>query len=228
MKKTIYLLNVGDYQPEITKLTYPFIDLWATKIGADVHVIKSRKFPEWDMDYEKLQIYDLAESRDDDWSIYIDSDALVHPDTPDFTELIPKDMVAHHGVDFAPYRFKYDDIFRRDGRHIGSCNWFAMASDWTRDLWKPLKMLPDEAYEQINIINVERLVGLPKEHLVSDYALSHNIAEYGLKFTTIKEVLTNFKQPDNVYFHHIFCVSEEEKLKSIKQKIGEWENERIS
>jgi hypothetical protein len=25
MKKTIYLLNVGDYAPEITALTYPFI-----------------------------------------------------------------------------------------------------------------------------------------------------------------------------------------------------------
>lgn len=227
MKKTIYLLNAGDYQPEITKLTYPFIDLWATKIGANIHVIKSRKFPDWDMDYEKLQIYELAKERGDDWSIYIDSDALVHPDTPDLTELMPPDMVAHHGVDFAPYRFKYDEYFRRDGRHIGSCNWFAMAPSWCLDLWRPLEMTPQEAYDNISVINIERLGRLPKEHLVSDYALSRNIARFGLKFISVKQLLSNLGQPENMYFHHIFVVSEEEKLKSIKQKISEWENETI-
>ena len=56
VKKTIYLLNIDDYAPELTALTYPHVEFYAGKIGAETYVIDTRKFPEWDLDYEKLQI----------------------------------------------------------------------------------------------------------------------------------------------------------------------------
>src|SRR5580692_10713110 len=99
-RKTVYLLNIGEYAPELTCLTYPTIGAYAERIGAEILTIRDRKFPEWPVTYEKLQIHDLARRREDDWSIYIDSDTLVHPELPDVTDLIPRDTVAHNGRDF--------------------------------------------------------------------------------------------------------------------------------
>src|SRR6266700_1837926 len=60
MKTTIHLLNVGDYTPEITALTYPLIRCYAARIGVEIFIIKERKSPNWTISYEKLQIFDLA------------------------------------------------------------------------------------------------------------------------------------------------------------------------
>ncbi|HWB97853.1 MAG TPA: hypothetical protein VG672_14160 [Bryobacteraceae bacterium] len=46
IKKTVYTLNIGDYAPEICALTYPLMEAYARKIGADFHVIRERKFPD--------------------------------------------------------------------------------------------------------------------------------------------------------------------------------------
>jgi hypothetical protein len=42
IKKTIHLLNVGDYAPEITALTYPLIRCYAARIGVEIFIIKGR------------------------------------------------------------------------------------------------------------------------------------------------------------------------------------------
>src|SRR5882672_8362849 len=144
MKKTIFTLNVDGYSSEITELTYPLIKQYANKIGADFHIIKTRKYPEYPAVYEKMQIYDLGREMQNDWNIYIDSDALVHPDMFDVTEFLSKDTVCHNGTDMANNRWRYDRYFQRDKRHIGSCNWFTIASDWCLDLWHPL----DIAYKE--------------------------------------------------------------------------------
>jgi hypothetical protein len=122
MKKCVWTLNVDGYASEITKLTYPLLEGWANKIGADFRIITKRNWPSYPPVYEKLQIHTLG--KDYDWNIYVDSDALIHPDFFDPTEHIKKDTVLHNGCDMAGVRWRYDDIFRRDGRHIGSCNWF--------------------------------------------------------------------------------------------------------
>ena len=70
-------------------MTYPRIEEYADRCGADIFTIKTRKFHEWHVTYKKLQIHELAGERGDDWAIYIDSDALLHPELPNITELIP-------------------------------------------------------------------------------------------------------------------------------------------
>ncbi len=222
MRKTIYLLNIGDYAPELTALTYPHIEFYARKIGAEIHIIDSRKFPEWDVPYEKLQIYELAQQRGDDWAIYIDSDALVHPELPDVTELLPMDTVAHNGADFAPVRWKYDKYFRRDGRYIGSCNWFAVASSWCFDLWKPLDDIgPEEAVANITVTVSERDLIKPS-HLVDDYALSRNIARYGLKFKTLRLLWTEVNLLNVDFFYHEYTIDIEEKIDRVQATIKRW------
>ncbi len=236
-KATIYLLNIGDYAPELTALTLPHVERYARKIGAEIHTITERKFPGWDVAYEKLQIHDLARERGDEWSIYIDSDALIHPELPDLTALIPRDTVAHNGVDFAPFRWRQDEYFLRDGRHIGSCNWLAVASDWCRDLWRPLDDLtPEEAADRITVTVDERNprmveddgqtpragVEIRAEHLVDDYALSRNIARFGLKFTTLTELWPKLGMESANFFHHEYTLSVPAKMERIRQTIERW------
>ena len=223
MRTTVYLLNIGDYAPELTALTYPHIEAYADKIGAEVCRITERKFPDWDLDYEKLQIHQLAEDRGDDWSIYIDSDALVHPELPDVTALVPRDTVAHNGADFAGIRWRYDKYFWRDGRHIGSCNWFAMASSWCRDLWRPLDDLTfAEAVGNITVTVEERHTNVTDEHLVSDYALSRNIARFGLKFTTLNDLWPTIGLGSANFFFHQYTVTLDEKIEGIRKTIEAW------
>lgn len=222
MKKVIYSLNIGNYSPEITSLTYPLIKAWADKIGAEFRLITERKYPLWPMDYEKLQIYDLG--RDNDWNIYIDSDALVHPDMFDVINHLPFDHVCHNAVDMAGQRFRYDRHFRRDGRHIGSCNWFAAAHRDCIDLWRPIgDLTPEQAIANIFPVVWEQAGYLGKSkgkgHLISDYTLSRNIAQFGLKLRTVHEILNGMQA--NCFFH-LYNISEEQKLKEIKEQLVKW------
>lgn len=221
-KKTIFTLNVNDYAKKITDLTYPFIKKYAYKIGADFHIINERKFPDFPVVYEKLQIYELAQEMKNDWNIYVDSDALIHPDTFDITELLPKDTVLTCGVDFAPVRWRYDRFFQRDGRNIGAGNWFTIASDLCIDLWKPLDDLKlDEAVENIFPTLVERNFVGEKSHFIDDYVVSRNIAKYGLKFTTFKELLKKYNNPGEFLFHE-YCYTIPEKVANINKTLNFW------
>jgi len=221
MNKTVYTLNVDGYAPEITELTYPWLRHYASKIGASFHVIDSRCWHGFAPVYEKLQIGRLARERGDDWSIYIDSDALVHPDMFDVTEHLTPDTVAHNGADMAGNRWRYDDYFRRDGRHIGSCNWFTVASRLCLDLWAELDIPYDEAVSNIFPIHAELAAGISPDHLIDDYILSRNIARFGLKFTTVTNILAARGDPGN-YLWHQYTITVPEKVEALKAVITAW------
>lgn len=222
IKKTIFTLNVNGYSPEITRITYPFLEQYADKIGADFHIIDKRSFPEMPVTYEKMQIYTLGQELENDWNIYIDSDALVHPETIDFTELVRKDTVIHNGVDMASIRWKYDSIFRRDGRHIGSCNWFTIASDWCLDLWHPLDISLSEALHNIQPTVREGLAGIQAEHLIDDYTLSRNVARFGLKLVTAIDLQIQNKLPEANFFYHQYTIPTDRKVKELKKMVEKW------
>ncbi len=216
IRKTVYTLNLNKYAPDITAITYPLIGAWAEKIDAEFIVIDKERFPGWPVTYQKLAVREIAESRCDDWSIFIDSDALVHPDFFDPTAHVSKDTVIHNGKDPAMLRWRYDEYFLRDGRHISSCNWFACASDWCRDLWTPLDIPLQNALENIRPLAGELNSGLVEpEHLIDDYTLSRNIARYGLKFVTMAEICGRFGFA-NGYLWHLYQISNEEKVKRMK------------
>lgn len=201
IKKTVWTLNIDNYAPEICQLTYPLLLAYARKIGADFRIIDMRQFPGMPAVYEKLQIFTLGQ--DSDWNIYIDSDAVIFPDMIDVTERVPKDTVVHYGRDHASNRWRYDDYFRRDGRDIGSCNWFAAASNWCLDLWHPLDDISlSQALENIRPIVTERMAGITPAHLIDDYTLSRNIARFGLKLKTVHEILKADNDP-GVYVWHV-------------------------
>jgi hypothetical protein len=223
IKKTIFVLNVDNYAPEIRELTYPLIKHYAHKCGAEFFEIKERKFPGWPPVYEKFQIYKLAQEMENDWNIYIDSDALIHPDLMDMTNHLSKDTVAHNGRDPASHRWKYDRFFHRDGRHIGSCNWFTIGSDWCIELWKPLDDLTlDEAVSNISPMVQETNTVVVPSHLIDDYTMSRNIAKYGLKFTTFREILKSLGYPDPGFLWHQYTISIDEKVVRLKGVLKQW------
>lgn len=145
----------------------------------------------------------------------------------------------------AGQRWKYDRFFRRDGRHISSCNWFTVAPGDCIDLWKPLHLSADPltpAQALANIIPVRsefqsqqivrddkgqpvrnrhgEMFQLPKPvtdaaHLLDDYALSRNIAEHGLKFTTVMKLMEASGDRSS-YMWHAYNIFEADKIKDIR------------
>lgn len=226
LKKTIFSLALNGWQPEITEISLPLIKQYAKKIGADFYLIKDRKFPDcWHPTYEKMQIYELAREMGNDWNIYVDADALIHPDFFDVTNHLSKDTVCHNGRDQADNRWLYDRFFYRDGRHIGSCNWFTIASDWCIDLWRPLDdITAEEAVSRICPTVHEKNTVITAEHLIDDYVLSRNIAMFGLKFTTVRDIMAQMGYGDNVgYLWHQYTITPEEKVVKMNEVLKLWQ-----
>lgn len=220
IKKTVFTLNVDGYAPEITRLTYPFLRHYARKIGAEFHIISERKYPEYPAVYEKLQIYELGRELGNDWNIYIDSDTLVHPDLFDVTTHVSKDTVMNANADMAGNRWVYDQYFLRDGRHIGTCGWFTVASDWCLDLWHPLDLPYPEVLNNIYPVAAEEM--LDRGHFIDDYILSRNIARYGLKYITLRDLLPTIGQGGASYALHEYLIPTDTKVKLIRDTIKDW------
>jgi len=210
MKKLLVTLDIN-YNKNITDITYPYMKSYANKIDADFKIITERKFPDQPVNIEKFQLYEL--SKDYDWTIFIDADAIITPNCPDVTEVYNKDVVIFNGYDLYPVRFKPNNYTRRDKRNIGACTWFTAFSDWTRHLWKPYEN-PREYVNQINLMWIEKNFGYTPEHILDDYLVSKNIAKYGLNVKTITGDMFNNHQ--NITFSpfliHQFCISLEQKI----------------
>jgi hypothetical protein len=221
LKKIVYSLNVNGYAPEITEITFPLIDQYATKIGAEFKIICDREFPDMPPVYEKVQLYEL--SKESDWTIYIDADTLIRPDFPDITPLLNKDTVCFHGRDFSPVRFDENKYFRRDGRWIGACNWFTIASDWCSDLWHPLETPIYDVVKDIHPCYAEAISGvIEPNHLIDDYLLSFNIARYGLKHTTMMQIFKDNGDTTMGRIWHEYLMDVDHKVVEMKKILKIW------
>jgi len=224
MKKTIFTLNIGNYAPELMAITYPLFKVYARKIGANFFEITERKFPDWPITYEKLQIFELAKQMGNDWNIFFDADCMVHPCMPDWTIYLKKDTIAHWGSDVASVRHRFDNYMLRDGRGWGAANFFTIASDWCIDLWRPLDITPEEAMSHISPTHQEMNYGFRPEHFVDDYALTNNVARFGLKtakIIDIRDEIPAFKGMGFVV--HGFLMTNEEKRQKMEEAINTWE-----
>lgn len=220
MKKVLYTLNIGNYEPSITKLTYPYIEKYADKIGAEFQIITKRKFPDKNITYEKMQLYEL--SQDNDWSYFVDSDAVIHPDTPDYALLTNKNTVIYGDIEFAAYRWKYDKYFIRDGRHFQSCNWFVIWSNLCSDLWEiPKDITYEQAVSSIYMRHLEKLYGAKPEHVIDEYFTSRNLAKY--RYEAVKasslQPLNSSKYSHVVHYYLYSGVSKQDKIAEIIKAI---------
>lgn len=224
IKKTIFTLNIGNYAPELTEITFPLMKHYARKIGADFYEITERKFPEWPLTYEKLQIYQLGKEMQNDWNIFFDADAMIHPCSPDWTMYMKKDTVAHWGSDTASVRHRANEYMLRDGRGWGSANWFTVASDWCIDLWRPLDITPEEAMDSIFPTHEESNFGLLPEHFVDDFALTSNVARFGLKTVRMQDVRDSISVFKGMGFVvHGFMMNNEVKRQKMVDAMKVWD-----
>lgn len=219
-RKVVVTLDIGPYAPEITALTFPLLRYYARKIGAGFHVIRERAYPDWPIAVEKFQVRDVAIKAGAEWAIFFDADALVHPETPDWTSHLPRDTVAHNGSDFAGIRWRPHEVFLRDGRNIGCCNWCAVASDWClQDFWNPpVGLDPAEVLEQIYPTVTELNTDLiDAAHLIDDYLMSRNVARFGLKFTTLLDLQKQIGLDGGNFLWHQYVITREEKLRQMRE-----------
>jgi len=173
MKTTIHVLLVNNYFPEMSKLTIPTIERWAKKLNGKVNLITNRKWSEWPLLYEKMQIY--YDGQDSDWNILLDADILVHPDTPEPLNFTTPTVVSAKDSYHADTQLFMDDYFFRDGRNIGISTCAVVASRLCHDLWTPLELSLEEAEKRV----------YKKRAILDEYCVSRNLARYGLKLTAI-------------------------------------------
>ena len=174
VSKTVHVVNVDNYFPEMCELTFPLLRGYAKKIGAQFNLITERKYPEFPPTYEKLQIYE--QGADSDWNILIDADVVVGPDAPDVTTLpqaSPAVVLAASAFPADGF-FQADPYFLRDGRKIGLSGYFLVTHKMCHDLWTPLEFGYDVARHMTK-----------RQHIVDEYCLSRNLAKFGLKMNGI-------------------------------------------
>ena len=78
-----------------------------------------------------------------------------------------------------------------------------------------------QALENIHPTPNEIKVGVTREHLIDDYTLSRNVARFGLKFKTARQIFQENKL-DNLLIQHQYTLSVEEQIKSHMKLILDW------
>lgn len=169
-KKCVHIVRKQNVPEELRAITEPLITDYARRIGADVNLIGTmRAFPDYPPTYERMQIF--AAGRGYDWNICVDTDILLGPELVDATTVVPREAVGLIMNYSASQNFPVDHrFFRRDGRDFVPVESFIITSDWTHDLWEPLRGG-----------SMAHLAMVFYENQIAEYALAHNLAKYGLK-----------------------------------------------
>lgn len=172
-EKVIYTLNINNYMPELCKITIPTIQAYADKIGAKLVIITERKFPEWPITYEKMQLFELT--KDNEWSFFIDADTVIGPHLKDLTKLIPRYRIGVHMAYDADKHLPGDYYIIRDRRNVGVVTSFMLVHKTMHRIWTPLEENAQNALRRL------RTVGA-LDHIVDEYCVSRNMARYGMSF----------------------------------------------
>jgi hypothetical protein len=169
-RKCVHIIHKPSVSDALSAVTIPLITAYAERIGAEVNIIgNTRAFPDYPATYERMQIF--AAGRHYKWNICVDADVLLGPSVIDVTAAIPRNavgLIMHYAASLS---FPVDNrFFGRDGRDLVPVEAFLVTSDWTHDLWEPLRGSP-----------AANLAEVFHEYQIAEYALALNMARYGLK-----------------------------------------------
>ena len=187
MRKLIHVVNINDFFPELFALTYPTIRSYAERNGYMINMITERKFPDYPINYEKMQVYE--DGKDADVNILCDADMLIHPEFPEVTQFLKRDSIAFNDNYNISWKYHVDRIryFMRDGRDVGIATNFVVSSDWTHDVWEPLSLSQKDIEDLAKKENTDTggADGRGWGHYADEFAISYNMAKYGLKYTGV-------------------------------------------
>ena len=220
MRKLIHVVNINDFFPELFALTSPTIRSYAERNGYMINMITERKFPDYPINYEKMQVYE--DGKDAEVNILCDADMLIHPQFPDVTTFLNRYAVAFNDNYNISWKYHVDRIpyFMRDGRDIGISTNFVVTSDWTHDLWEPLPFGKD-VVETLAKKEATEGVNDPQArgwgHYADEFALSFNLAKYGLKYTGV--TWEDWMRP---WLIHVGTGNPTESLQIARQTLEQW------
>ena len=188
MRKLIHVVNINNFFPELFALTSPTIRSYAERNGYMINMITERKFPDYPINYEKMQVYE--DGKDAEVNILCDADMLIHPQFPDVTTFLQRDSIAFNDNYNISWKYHVDRIkyFMRDGRDVGIATNFVVSSDLTHDVWEPLSLSQKDIEDLAKKENTESENDPSQRgwgHYADEFALSYNMAKYGLKYTGV-------------------------------------------
>ena len=107
-KHAIVSAAFGPRYEAMTKITWPAMQSYSQRIGADFIPFRERKFVKTTPHWEKLQVG--AVLADYDRVLWLDVDTLVRPDTPSLFEVVPIGTVGAYDESFSKY-WDYPNFF---------------------------------------------------------------------------------------------------------------------
>ena len=220
MRKLIHVVNINDFFPELFALTYPTIRSYAERNGYMINMITERKFPDYPINYEKMQVYE--DGKDAEVNILCDADMLIHPKFPDVTTFLQRDSIAFNDNYNISWKYHVERIpyFMRDGRDVGIATNFVVTSDWTHDAWEPI---PLSAKDIENLAKKEITEsgngseGRGWGHYADEFAISFNMAKYGLKYTGV--TWEDWMRP---WLVHTGTGNKQESLEMARRTLAQW------
>ena len=219
MKKLIHVVNINDFFPELFALTYPTIRSYAERNGYMINMITERKFPDYPINYEKMQVYE--DGKNAEVNILCDADMLIHPEFPDVTEFLKRDSISFNDNYNISWKYHVDRIryFMRDGRDVGIATNFVVSSDWTHDVWEPLSLSQKDIEDLAKKENTDTggADGRGWGHYADEFALSYNMAKYGLKYTGVR--WEDWMRP---WLIHTGTGDKNEALQMARQTLEKW------
>ena len=196
MKKLLVTLNIGDYDREITNITFPYMKEYAKNIGADFHVITERKFPDFPLMLEEFQMYEFSNSYD--WIIFLDGDCLINPNGKDLTKLVDDDVVLIAKHNSPVHHFFPNDIEGKYNLQYYAPFFFLVFHKNSRDCVKPYDN-PHDYYKHLNLnsshsemisymkIRTHLTENEIKDTLIDEFLLTLNLHKYNIKTASLQE-----------------------------------------
>lgn len=196
MKKLLVTLDIGDYDREITNITFPYMKQYAKNIGADFHVITQRKFPDFPLMLEEFQMYEFSNSYD--WIIFLDADCLINPNGKDLTKLVDDDVVLIAKHNSPRHHFFSNNIEGKYNLQYYAPFFFLVFHKNSRDCVKPYDN-PYDYYSHINLdsshpemmsymkIRTHLSEKEIKDTLIDEFLLTLNLHKYNIKTASLQE-----------------------------------------
>jgi hypothetical protein len=218
MKKLLVTLNIGDYDKEITELTFPYMREYAKNIGADFYIITERKFPDFPLMLEEFQMYEFSETYD--WIIFLDGDCLINPKGVDLTTLVEKDRVLIAKYNSPTHHFHPENIEGQYNFKYYAPFFFLVFHRNSRNCVKPYEN-PFDYYEHINLnsthpemktymeirtnLNEKEI----KDTLIDEFLLTLNLHRYNIKTASLVEdfpelnIITHISNARDIKIQHL-------------------------
>lgn len=112
MTTAVVTITIGDFYQGISEVTHPMIKGYADKIKSDFIVLRENKYPIFD--YNKFELYNIL--RDYQRVLFIDTDVIIHPETPNIFNVVPEDKIGMVNERPLGYDDRFEEFLRIYGK----------------------------------------------------------------------------------------------------------------